>query len=112
LGSTGETAANSIDGIKEIKKYDLTTDVFNDMGLGRVEAAVVGEMVGRYYMTTKPGEFEVVGQSINVLPMGIAIRKGDTELRDAIEIAVRTVEDNGTLTKISEKWFGADITKQ
>ncbi|GHH99906.1 transporter substrate-binding domain-containing protein [Neobacillus kokaensis] len=112
LGSTGETAANSINGVKEIKKYDLTTDVFNDMGLGRVEAAVVGEMIGRYYMTTKPGQFEVVGKAFNVQPMGIAVRKGDTELRDAIEKAVRTVEDNGTLSKISKKWFGSDITKQ
>ncbi|MFJ5625008.1 transporter substrate-binding domain-containing protein [Peribacillus loiseleuriae] len=112
LGSTGETAANSINGIKEIKKYDLTTDVFNDMGLGRVEAAVVGEMIGRYYMTTKPGEFEIVGEAFQVQPMGIAVRKNDNQLRDALEKAVRTVEGNGTLSKISEKWFEKDITKQ
>ncbi|WP_066315697.1 transporter substrate-binding domain-containing protein [Bacillus sp. FJAT-29814] len=112
LGSTGETAVNSIDGIKEVKKYDLTTDVFNDMGLGRVDAAVIGEVVGRYYMTTKPGVFEVTGEAFNVQPMGIAVRKGDTELKDALEKAVQTVEDNGTLSKISEKWFGSDITKQ
>ena len=112
LGSTGETAVNSISGLKEVKKYDLTTDVFNDMGLGRVDAAVIGEMVGRYYMTTKPGVFEVVGDSFQVQPMGIAVRKGDTELREALEKAVQTLEDNGTLSKISEKWFGSDITKQ
>lgn len=112
LGSTGETAVNSLNGIKEVKKYDLTTDVFNDMGLGRVNAAVVGEMIGRYYMTTKPGSFEVVGNAFNVQPMGIAVRKGDTELKNALEKAVQTVEDNGTLSKISEKWFGSDITKQ
>lgn len=112
LGSTGETAANSIEGLKEIKKYDLTTDVFNDMGLGRVEAAVVGEMIGRYYMTTKPGEFEVVGESFQVQPMGIAVRKNDTQLQEALEKAVQAVEDDGTLSKISDKWFGTDITKQ
>jgi len=112
LGSTGETAVNSINGLKEVKKYDLTTDVFNDMGLGRVDAAVIGEMVGRYYMTTKPGVFEVVGDSFQVQPMGIAVRKGDTELREALEKAVQTLEDNGTLSKISEKWFGSDMTKQ
>ena len=112
LGSTGETAVNSINGLKEVKKYDLTTDVFNDMGLGRVDAAVIGEMVGRYYMTTKPGVFEVVGDSFQVQPMGIAVRKGDTELREALEKAVQTLEDNGTLSKISEKWFGTDMTKQ
>ncbi|MFJ7978221.1 transporter substrate-binding domain-containing protein [Peribacillus sp. NPDC096379] len=112
LGSTGETAANSISGLKEVKKYDLTTDVFNDMGLGRVEAAVVGEMIGRYYMATKPGEFEVVGEAFQVQPMGIAVRKNDTQLREALEKAVQTVEDNGTLSKISEKWFETDITKK
>jgi polar amino acid transport system substrate-binding protein len=112
LGSTGETAVNSIDGIKEVKKYDLTTDVFNDMGLGRVDAAVIGEVVGRYYMATKPGVFEVAGNAFNVQPMGIAVRKGDTELREALEKAVQTLEDNGTLSKASEKWFGSDITKQ
>ncbi|MGX2957954.1 transporter substrate-binding domain-containing protein [Peribacillus sp. JNUCC 23] len=112
LGSTGETAANSISGLKEVKKYDLTTDVFNDMGLGRVEAAVVGEMIGRYYMATKPGEFEVVGEAFQVQPMGIAVRKNDTQLREALEKAVQTVEDNGTLSKISEEWFETDITKK
>jgi polar amino acid transport system substrate-binding protein len=112
LGSTGETAINSIKGIKEVKKYDLTTDIFNDMGLGRVDAAVIGEMVGRYYMTTKPGVFEVVGKAFNVQPMGIAVRKGDSELNSALQNAVKNIEDNGTLSKISKKWFGADITKQ
>ena len=76
LGSTGETAVNSIKGLKEVKKYDLTTDVFNDMGLGRVDAAVIGEMVGRYYMTTKPGVFEVVGDSIPSTAYGNCCSKG------------------------------------
>ena len=43
---------------KEVKKYNTNTDVFNDMGLGRVDAAVIGEMVGQYYKTTKPGDLK------------------------------------------------------
>jgi polar amino acid transport system substrate-binding protein len=112
MASTGETAAESIEGIKEIKKYNTNTDVFNDMGLGRVDAAVIGEMVGRYYMTTRPGAFEVLGESFQVQPMGIAVRKNDPELSDALEKAVQTLKDNGTLTEISQKWFDADITQQ
>ncbi|MCM3570601.1 amino acid ABC transporter substrate-binding protein [Neobacillus mesonae] len=112
LGSTGETAVNTIKGIKEVKKYDLTTDVLNDMGLGRVDAVVVGEMIGRYYMKAKPGVFEVAGTAFNVQPMGIAVRKNDTELRDALDKALKAIEANGTLSDISKKWFGSDITKQ
>lgn len=112
MGSTGETAADSIEGTKEVKKYNANTDVFNDMGLGRVDAAVIGEMVGRYYMTTRPGAFEVVGDAFQVQPMGIAIRKGDTELRKALEQTVQTLKDNGTLSEISQKWFDSDITNK
>lgn len=110
MGSTGETAADSIEDTKEVKKYNTNTDVFNDMGLGRVDAAVIGEMVGRYYMTSSPGVFEVVGESFQIQPMGIAVRKGDTELREALETTVQNLKDNGTLAEISEEWFGADIT--
>jgi polar amino acid transport system substrate-binding protein len=112
MGSTGETAADSIEGTKEVKKYNANTDVFNDMGLGRVDAAVIGEMVGRYYMTTRPGVFEVVGEAFQVQPMGIAVRKGDTELREALEQTVQTLKDNGTLSEISQKWFDSDITNK
>lgn len=112
MGSTGETAADSIEGTKEVKKYNTNTDVFNDMGLGRVDAAVIGEMVGQYYMTTKPGVFEVVAEPFQVQPMGIAVRKGDTELREALEKTVQTLKDNGTLSDISDKWFGTDITNK
>ncbi|RHW34820.1 amino acid ABC transporter substrate-binding protein [Neobacillus notoginsengisoli] len=111
LGSTGEAAADSIEDIKEVKKYNTNTDVFNDMALGRLDAAVIGEMVGRYYMTTKPGVFEVVGESFQIQPMGIAVRKDDVELREELEKAVQTLKDNGTLSEISQKWFKADITK-
>lgn len=112
MGSTGETAADSIEGTKEVKKYNANTDVFNDMGLGRVDAAVIGEMVGRYYMTTRPGAFEVVGEAFQVQPMGIAVRKGDTELREALEQTVQTLKDDGTLSEISQKWFDSDITNK
>jgi len=108
LGSTGETAAESIEGVKEYKKYDSTTDVFNDMGLGRVEAAVVGETIGKYYMTKKPGVFEIAGEPFQIQPIGIAVRKGDTELRDALQEAVQALKDNGTFDEIYQKWFGTD----
>lgn len=109
LGSTGETAAESIDGIEEIKKYDGTTDVLNDMGLGRVDAAVVGESIGKYYMKKKPEEFEIAGEPFQLQPMGIALRKGDQELQEALETAVQTLKDNGTFNEIYKKWFGTDV---
>jgi polar amino acid transport system substrate-binding protein len=111
IGSTSEAAAKEIDGIKEIKTYNAYTDAFNDLGLGRLEAIVVGVSVGRYYETTKPGIFEVAGKSFNSLPVGIAVRKEDNELEKALSEAIQTLKDNGEFARISEEWFGTDISK-
>jgi cystine transport system substrate-binding protein len=38
-------------------------------------------------------------------------RKGNPELVEAVNKALAEMEKDGTLLKISEKWFGADVTK-
>ncbi|TDK61025.1 basic amino acid ABC transporter substrate-binding protein [Bacillus salipaludis] len=112
IGSTSETAAKQIKGVKELKTYNAYTDVFNDLGLGRLQGVIVAEAVGRYYKATKPEAFDVVGSSFQKLPIGIAVRKGDDKLEEALTKAVQTVKDNGTYAKISQKWFGKDLSKE
>lgn len=41
----------------------------------------------------------------------VALKKDQPELRDAINGALDELSADGTLTKISEKYFGEDITK-
>ena len=112
LGSTSESAAKEIKGIKELKTYNGYTDVFNDLGLGRLQGVIVAEAVGRYYKTTKPDAFDVVGSSFQSLPVGIAVRKGDNDLEAALQKAVQTVKDNGAYAEVSKKWFGTDKSNE
>nr|PZN68492.1 MAG: hypothetical protein DIU55_14135 [Bacillota bacterium] len=39
-------------------------------------------------------------------PIGIALRKGETELRDAIQKAVDELKAEGVLRDLQVKWFG------
>jgi polar amino acid transport system substrate-binding protein len=55
----------------------------------------------------KTGDFEVVGDQIEAGPYGIAFRKADTQLRDAIQKAVQMLIDNGTYKSLLEKY---DVT--
>ncbi|MCM3728785.1 ABC transporter substrate-binding protein [Neobacillus cucumis] len=112
LGSTSESAAKEIKGIKELKTYNGYTDVFNDLGLGRLQGVIVAEAVGRYYKTSKPDAFDVVGSSFQSLPVGIAVRKGDNDLEEALQKAIATVKDNGAYAEASKKWFGTDKSKE
>ncbi|WP_059170745.1 ABC transporter substrate-binding protein [Bacillus sp. FJAT-27445] len=112
MGSTSESAAREIEGVKELKAYNGYTDVFNDLALGRVEGVIVAEAVGRYYETLKPEVFDVAGDPFLKMPVGIAVRKQDDSLEKALNDAVEKLKENGTFTEISDKWFGEDVTKQ
>lgn len=110
-GSSSFEAAKKVEGVKEIKTYGAFTEAFADLAIGRIDAVIVDQFVGRHYMTTQPGKFLVVGEPISKEAVGIAVRKEDTVLLDKLNQAMDELKANGTFGKISEKWFGVDLSK-
>ena len=108
LGSIGESTANAIKGIKEVKKYDKITDAFADLSNKRLDAVIMDAQVGGYYTTEKKGEYEILSKIISEEPMGIGMKQADKELKDAVDKAVSELKADGTLSKLSLKWFGFD----
>ena len=43
------------------------------------------------------------------LTAGIAIRKGNSKLQEAMQKALMDMKADGTYAKISKKWIGVDI---
>ncbi len=108
LGSTGDSAATAMKGLKEVKKYDKITEAFQELSAGRVDAVIMDAQVGGYYVAKKPGEYDVLKDVISEEPMGIGFKKEDKELRAAIQKALNELKTDGTLSKLSQKWFGFD----
>ncbi|CCO07390.1 amino acid ABC transporter substrate-binding protein [Desulforamulus hydrothermalis] len=109
-GSSGEEAVKKMEGLKEAKLYKTFPDAFNDLQIGRIPVVVVDAMTAGHYLGKRPGVFEVVGEQLTKEPMAIGIRKADVELKEAIDKAIADMQKDGTLTKISMKWFQKDIT--
>ena len=42
--------------------------------------------------------------------MGVGFRKGDNALCKKVEDTLKEMQKDGTLAKISKKWFGEDLT--
>ena len=42
---------------------------------------------------------------------GVGFRKEDKELRDKVQKVLDEMRKDGTMAKVSQKWFAADITK-
>jgi polar amino acid transport system substrate-binding protein len=94
---------------KELKKFGDNVTALLDLTTGRLDAVVVDEVVGRYYLAKKPTDYVVLGQDFGDEEYGVGVRKDDTELLARLEKAIDDMKQDGTAAKISEKWFGKDI---
>jgi polar amino acid transport system substrate-binding protein len=112
LGSSAEAAMNELaETTKEVKKYDKNTDALQDLAIGRIDAVVVDELVGRYYIKEQNDKYKVLDKALASEPVAVGFRKEDTALKEKFDKALEELKMDGTMEKISKKWFGEDITK-
>lgn len=53
-----------------------------------------------------------VGEPINNSKTYYLYRKDETELQEAVDGALRTLKENGTLSELAIKWVGYDVTEE
>lgn len=64
------------------------------------------------FLKQKPDTpIKIVAKDPDVAKNGFLFRKGNAELVDAFNKALDEIQKDGTYLKISEKWFGADVSK-
>lgn len=113
-GSTGQTAIEKQQGLKESfgtwKLYPDFTSCFMDLESGRMDALVGDSVLINYYMQKKPGQYRVLPDLVANEQFGIGVKKGNKQLLDLLNDGIKKVQANGEAAKISEKWFGTDLT--
>ncbi len=96
---------------KELKKYPDNVAALMDLKAGRIDALVVDEIVGRYYIAKKAGEYKVLNENFGSEEYGVGLRKDDKELHAKLQKVLDEMKKDGTAAKISQQWFGANIVK-
>ena len=82
---------------------------------GGVDATInAATSINDYLQTTKDSSFKIVDQSKESTPYAIPMVKGDdnTSLKKAVNKALKELKEDGTLSKISIKYFGEDLTNE
>ena len=78
---------------------------------GRADATVNDNVTYLDFKANQPdANVKLVATSDEATESAILIRKNDSDLQEAINGALKELRDDGTLTSISEKYFGEDIT--
>ncbi|WP_295481236.1 cystine ABC transporter substrate-binding protein [uncultured Pseudomonas sp.] len=94
----------------DVRTYEDDPSKFADLRNGRIDAILIDRLAALEY-AQKAKDTQLAGAAFSRLESGVALRKGEPELLAAIDKALETLKADGTLARLSEKYFGADVTQ-
>lgn len=115
-GSSAEEAIESnkefASSLKSVKKYEDNLTALNDLEVGGIDAVVMDSVVADYTIKIGKRNLTVVEESLSKEAYGIGFKNDENgiELRDKVQKVLLEMAEDGTVAKISENWFGKDIS--
>ncbi|MEB0039478.1 MULTISPECIES: cystine ABC transporter substrate-binding protein [unclassified Pseudomonas] len=94
-----------------VKTYDDDPTKFQDLMAGRTDVILVDRLAALEMVKKTNNKLAASGKAFSRQEAGIAIRKGEPELVAAINAAIDKLRADGTLAKLSQKYFGSDVTQ-
>ena len=114
---SGSSAQVAVEGDEEFASSLASKVMFkdnvtalNDLDIGGVDGVVMDSIVANYSIAQSKKAFKVIEDPLAKEAYGIAFRKNDIQLRDEVQKILIEMQNDGTITAISEKWFGRDIS--
>jgi polar amino acid transport system substrate-binding protein len=91
-------------------EYAKVMNCFDDLNLGRVNAVLCDSTVADGYISREPDKFEISWlqssePGAEAETFGIAIDKGNEKLLNAINEALKKLDESGKLDEIRKNWF-------
>ena len=109
IGSTYMTLAESYGAIAD--GVDTLDETMEMVLSGRADATLNAvDSVGDYLRVHPDANVKIVALTEDASPVAIPLRKGETELVDAVNKAIEELRAEGVLAELSVKYFGNDIT--
>ncbi|WP_372659389.1 ABC transporter substrate-binding protein [Hydrogenophaga sp.] len=102
-------------GVKVVP-YEAQDQVYLDIKSGRLDGTVADsvEVTGGFLSKPEGQGYGFVGPSLSDVKyygygIGIALRQGETELRDQLNAGIKAIRANGTYDTVSKKYFDFDV---
>ena len=112
-GSTTQEALETSDiyymGISVVA-LDNNVEIMRKLSAGELDAALIDSLVVYYLISMSNERYFVLPDSLVEEKCAIGFRKKDRDLRDKVQEILQDMKADGTLGRISQKWFGSDIT--
>ena len=94
----------------KVSPYEENLTLLKELRQGHMDAALIDSIVAYYFIFSSDEKYYVLPNSLSEEECAIGFRKNDLALRDRVQEIIHEMKADGSLGKISTKWFGADIT--
>ena len=121
--SSSSTRSSTIEGYEfdfviddaEISGYDTDTTALQDLANGRLDAVITSVTTAQGYIDAG-NPVKIVGDPVFYEPLSVGFDKSadpsSESLYEAVDAIVAEMHEDGTLTALSEQWYGLDLTTQ
>ncbi len=113
----GSSAADALAGatafrasLKQVVEFKDNLTALMDLEARGVDAVVMDLVVADYNIKRSGKAYSVLQESLAPEVFGVGFRKSDLSLRDAVQGALEAMAADGSLAKLTAKWFGSDIS--
>ena len=105
LGTTGDLFVSSTDGIESVSQFPTGTQAVMDLKNDKIDAVVIDAEPAKK-MTEGQSDLKILDAPFVEEEYAIAVKKGDTELLQAINDTLAEIKADGTYDTIYAQFFG------
>lgn len=111
LGTTGDIYASDYEkeGSK-IERYNKGADAIMALTQGKIDCVIIDNEPAKVFVANN-SSLKILEEPFEVEDYAICLAKSNTELKDKINAALKTLKDNGTLKKIIDNYIGENAGK-
>ena len=114
-GSTAEKILEESDFAKTIGNtigFKDNVTAFMELETKGIDAIFMDEVVANYAITSQNKDFKVLEDGLTEEEYAVGFKKGNTALKNEVQKYIDEMKADGTMTQISEKWFGIDVVSR
>lgn len=110
-GTTGDIIVSEDDveekeyNVKEVKRYKKGIDAVLDLVNGRVDAVVIDSNPAKEYVKANEGKIIDIDSDMEPEDYAIAVKKGNAELLDKINGAIKEIKEDGTYDALVKEYI-------
>lgn len=105
-GTTGDIYSEDIEGA-DVQRFNKGMEAVMALTQGKIDAVVIDREPAKVFVTENEG-LKILDEAFTEEEYAIAVKKGNTELLDKMNAAIKELKDSGELQKIVDKYITAE----